>query len=365
MIHMASTSILEDVNKIVALDSANLLSGITALPEQLEDTWQAVSKIVVNNPDSIKNIVVAGMGGSGLGADIAISSLSDQLLKPVQVVHGYQLPNYISADTLVVLASFSGTTEEILACHQQATAAGTQQAIISASGPLLETAKKLGYSYYQIEATYNRSQQQRMALGYALLGIIGVLRQAGALKLETSDLQPVIQAVKEVVIACGVENEVENNPAKHLAYEIIDRQPVLIGAEFMEGALHTATNQLNENGKIFADYKVIPEMNHHLLEGLKYPVSNAHHHFFVFIESDLYLPANQHRLTLTQKIVEDLDIPNLTIHLKAPTKLAQVFELITTWSFASIYLAVLEGFDPGPLPVVDAFKSDLKQLQSA
>lgn len=356
-----ASSILENPTQLAELDADNLLSGISALPEQLEHTWESVKQVQFTNTDAIKNVVVAGMGGSGLGADIAITGLADRLSKPVQLVHGYVLPGYVNSSTLVILASFSGTTEEILSCSQEAQKKGAQIAVISAGGPLLNLAQEKNFPYYKIESTFNRSQQQRMALGYALLGVIGMVRQAGACELSDVDIHDLISTVKDIAITCGVESKIEDNPAKHLAFEIIDRQPVLVGAEFIEGALHTAANQLNENAKVFAEYKVIPEMNHHLMEGLQYPTNNANHHFFIFVDSDLYKPANHHRLELTQEIVEGLDILSLTMKLKSATKLSQTFELITIWSFTSVYLALLQGFNPGPLPVVDKFKADLKQ----
>lgn len=355
------STILENPTAIAELDQDNLLSGATALPEQIEHAWDAIKKIQFKQPTTFQNVVIAGMGGSGLGADIAITALADRLTAPVQLVQGYDLPNYIDEKSLVILASFSGTTEEILNCLQQAQAAEAQLAVISASGPLLELATQHNLPYYKIEATYNRSSQQRMALGYALFGVIGMLHQAGVYQLEDSEIETVIKTVKDMVIKCGVESKVEDNPAKHLAFELIDREPVLIGAEFLAGAMHTAVNQLNENAKTLANYKVIPEMNHHLLEGLKFPRNNVNHHFFVFVDSELYLSSNHHRLELTQEIVDDLDIPNLTMKLTAETRLAQIFELITVWSFTSIYLALLENINPGPLPVVDSFKAALKQ----
>jgi len=353
------TSILENTTQITQLDGDNLLSGITALPEQMNHAWQETKKI--SFPKTIiENVVVAGMGGSGLGADIAISALSERQTAPIQIVHDYSLPNYISAKTLVILASFSGTTEEILSCAKQAEAAQAQIAVISAGGALLELAQKNNYPYYHIEPTYNRSTQQRMALGYALVGMLGMLSQAGFCPITDQEMVVVVTAVKDMVIRCSTEQAVIDNPAKHLAFELIDHQPYFIGAEFLAGALHTTTNQLNENAKIFAQFAVIPELNHHLLEGIQYPADNDSRHFFVFIDSDLYLKNNHDRLELTQELVESLDVPSLLIKLHSSTKLAQSFELLTLGSFTSIYLALLEGFDPGPLPIVDRFKTQLK-----
>jgi glucose/mannose-6-phosphate isomerase len=134
-----------------------------------------------------------------------------------------------------------------------------------------------------------------------------------------------------------------------------------VGAEFLEGALHVASNQFNENAKIFADYKIIPEINHHLLEGLDFPKSNPLNHFFIFFQSKLYHPRNQKRLSLTKELLEKKGIDGTMVNLESENKITQVFELITLTSFANLYLAFLENIDPCPIKSVDWFKAQLKK----
>ena len=144
-----------------------------------------------------------------------------------------------------------------------------------------------------------------------------------------------------------------------MAYTCLERRPILVASEFLVGATHVATNQFNENAKLFADFKVVPELNHHLMEGLRFPASNIGSHVFLFFNSEFYQPRNQKRMKLTQEIVEQNQIDTLAVELQADTKLTQVFELITLMSYTNFYTAMLEGIDPCPVPFVDQFKEEL------
>ena len=116
---------------------------------------------------------------------------------------------------------------------------------------------------------------------------------------------------------------------------------------------------ISENAKIFADYKVIPEINHHLMEGLQFPRTNPLHHVFLFINSELYRERIQKRMRLTQEVVEQNEIETIHIDLTSDTKLTQVFELITLMAYTGFYLSILEGLNPSPIPFVDSFKEAL------
>ena len=266
--------------------------------------------------------------------------------------------------TLVVLSSYSGTTEEVLAAALEAEAHEAQIMVICAGGTLLELAQTKGYAYYKIDPVHNPSNQPRMAIGYSVFGTIGLLEKAGLLSLTDQDVAEVVATITKQVAACTVEVMGEENPAKTLAYLMIDRQPFFVVSEFLEGAAHASANQHNENAKAFVNYKIVPEINHHLMEGLRFPKSNASTHFFVFVTSVLYQPEISLRMKLTQQIVEDNDIETTAVPLQASSKLAQAFEMIALFSFSGFYLAMLEGIDPSPIPFVDSFKDELKKLKT-
>jgi glucose/mannose-6-phosphate isomerase len=355
------TTILDSRTEIAKLDQSNMMGSIESLGDQVRHAWEDIGKIEFKPTSDIHNLVMVGMGGSGLGADVIKHLFKDELKVPLDIVNDYTLPAYVNENTLVVLASYSGTTEEVLVCAQLAQSANAQIMMVCAGGDLEKIAQDNGYTMYKIDPKYNPSSQPRMAIGYAVFGAIGLLAKTRLLTLSDQQVQDVIKTINNQVESCKVEIPSVENPAKALAFTMIDRRPIFIVSDFLEGAGHTSTNQHNENAKIFADYKVVPELNHHLLEGLMYPSSNADTHIFIFMQSLLYHQKNIIRMKLTQKIVEDNNIDTITIPLQARTKIEQVFEMLTMLGFAGFYLGMLEGIDPSPIPFVESFKVQLKE----
>ncbi|PIR61668.1 MAG: hypothetical protein COU66_02575 [Candidatus Pacebacteria bacterium CG10_big_fil_rev_8_21_14_0_10_44_11] len=358
------TTVLDSREAIAILDKSNMLGSVESLHKQLSHAWEATEKIEFAPSAKITQVVVAGMGGSALGADVIKSLYKTELDVSFDIVRDYSLPAYVSENTLVILASYSGTTEEIVACAQEAIDKKAQIMVIAAGGTLIELAEKHHWAHYQIDPTYNPSAQPRMAIGYAVFGMICLLGKAGILSLTKAEVDQVAGVIQTTVEASGVEVPQESNPAKLLAYAMYDKRPIFVIAGFLEGAGHVVANQCNENAKAYADYKVIPELNHHLMEGLRFPSSNKSTHVFVLINSALYHPRCQVRMKLTQTIIEANHIETMKLELQAPTKLAQVFETIALVGFAGFYLSMIEGIDPSPIPFVDTFKDELAKVKS-
>jgi len=363
MINIKNASILDNRSQINKLDPDGALASAESLADQINQVWQERKQIVFNQDKikSISKIVVAGMGGSALGADVVLHLFKDILAVPMIINRDYQLPNFVDSKTLVILSSYSGNTEEVLACAEIAKLKKAQIAAISAGGKLGEIVKKNHYPSFIIKAKHNPSQQPRMAIGYSIMAFISILSAAKLLRFEEKQLLEIIDVINRITEESQVEIAQEENQAKLLAFLSLERRPILIGAEFLEGALHTACNQFNENAKIFADYKIIPEINHHLLEGLNFPKSNPLNHFFIFFQSKFYHPRNQKRIQLTQKLLEKKGLDNIIVNLTSENKITQVFELITLTTFANLYLAFLEKINPCPIPSVDWFKDQLKK----
>jgi len=326
------SSILEDRQAIKKLDPSGALASAESLADQVKQVWQEREQVVFKSDKikSISNIVVAGMGGSALGADVVLNLFKDSLTVPMLINRDYQLPAFVNQNSLVILSSYSGNTEEVLACAKAAKIKKAQIAVISAGGELAVFAEENQYPKFLIEAKHNPSGQPRMAIGYSIMAFIVILSVAKLLDFTEEQLLEVVDTVNLVTEKCKVEIEQEKNKAKLLAFLSLERRPILVGAEFLEGALHVACNQFNENAKIFADYKIIPEINHHLLEGLTFPKSNSLNHFFIFFQSKLYHPRNQKRLTLTKELLEKKEIDGTIVDLETENKITQA---IFIWHF--------------------------------
>ncbi len=356
--------IIDSKEKIAEIDVENVLGSIQALADQIKQAWDTTQQLELNLKDPIANITVAGMGGSGLGADVVQHAYRDQLKVPFTIINDYQLPEYVNQKSLVILSSYSGNTEEVLSCAQQAQQKKAQILVITQGGKLAKLADQHEYGAYYMQTDHNPSNQPRMAVGYAIIGLIGLLNRADLISVSDKDINRAMKTVLWMMQRCRVEEAIDDNPAKTLSYTLVDRRPNLVAAEFLTGAVHVASNQFNENAKTFANFYQIPEINHHLLEGLKLPDSNQLDNIFLFFNSQDYHPQNQKRITLTQKAVSREKIESLKIELESEGKLLQVFELITLMAYTNFYLSMLNKIDPSQIPMVDWFKAQLADDKS-
>ncbi len=352
-------SILDSRDEIKKLDKSNLLGSVEALADQIVDTLAQTQSLTVpaNYKSGINNVVVSGMGGSVLASHIIKNLYKSELKVPFDVVSHYDLPSYVNENTLVILASYSGTTEETLASAKQAITKNAKIMVITGGGPLADLAKVNSWPMYQIHATFNPSNQPRLAIGYAVVGQLVLLSKAGILPDQKSELIDLTANLKEM---CGqLKPESENNIAKNLTFSIYDKHIILVGAEHLIGAAHVFNNQLNENAKVLTSEWHLPEFNHHYMEALSFPKLAKETTVFFFFNSALYHERVQKRVLLTKNLVEQKGYETQIFLATSKTKLEQVFEVIQLGEFVAAYLPVLYGIDPSSIPNVDWFKTEM------
>jgi glucose/mannose-6-phosphate isomerase len=354
--------ILDSRDQIAALDTQNGLGSIEMLGSQVQQIWKDAQALHFDDSyRQVKNVVVAGMGGSILGTHVIQTVFKEELAIPVLIVPDYELPKFVNQDTLVITSSYSGTTEETLAAAEDAKKKGAKIAGITSGSKLAEFLRANNYPALIFDTAFNPCNSPRMALGYSIFGQIALFAQAGLLKVAQTEYQAVLDIIAKVHLQCSVNVVQDQNPAKLLAFTMLGRIPVVTAAEHLEGVAHVIANQLNENAKTFSEYRVIPELNHHLMEGLQFPDTNPQNLLFVTLTSGLYMPSNQRRMTLTEQVLEQNHIEFSQHQLSGKTKLEQAFELLLLGSYASFYLAILHNQNPTPNPWVDWFKSELKK----
>lgn len=355
-------SILDDREQINVIDTKQALTSFEMLGSQIQQVWELAQELTFSHqPNEITNVVVAGMGGSILGTHVIQTVFRDELKVPVIIAPDYEVPSFVNEHTLVIASSYSGTTEETLAAAQDAQTKHAQICGISSGGKLAEWLREHNYPALVFEPTYNPSNSPRMALGYSIFGQIALFSAAGLLTLGDSEYQSVMDTIAQAQLQYSADVSQDQNAAKLLAFEMKERLPIVTAAEHLEGVAHVFANQLNENAKTYAEYRVIPEMNHHLMEGLQFPESNPSNLLFLTVHSDLYLLSNQKRLNLTEQVIEQNHVEFIRHQVQGTTKLAQAFELIVFGAYASFYLAMLNNQDPTPNPWVDWFKAELKK----
>jgi len=365
---MADTPLLDNQDHFESLDSTKTLLSIELIGNQIQEIWQLSDSLEVSKEIQEKitlkkfaHIVVCGMGGSILGTDIIQSLFTESLPAPLTIVPDYTLPAFVNEHSLVIAASYSGGTEETWTAVQTAHQKGATIAGITSGGKIANFLKENNYPCLQFSQEHNPSQIAKMGLGYSIFGQMMLFAKLGLITLSENDYQTILNAVATAHLKMSSTVIQQQNIAKLLAFQLYDRLPMVLAAEHTAGAAHVFVNQLNENAKTLAEFHIIPEMNHHLLEALAFPKSTKDHTSWISVKSNLYQAENQKRVTVTEQTLEDHGFP-VTLHqLTEETKLGQVFELLMLGTYTSFYLAMLHNVDPGPIPVVDWFKAELKK----
>lgn len=357
---------LDNPQTIQELDKSSVLESASLLPEQIEQTWEEVFKIDIplTRLEKVKNIVVAGMGGSALGAAI-IDSLSFEALDvPLEIIKGYHLPAYANENSLAIISSYSGNTEETISCCLEAMRRKCQIFAIATGGQLADLAKKSKLPAYIFKARYNPSGQPRMGLGYSIAAQLAILSRCKLIRLSEGQITETVNFLKEMRPRVTFDVPSSKNIAKKIATSLRNKAVVLVSSEHLIGATHAFKNMLNENSKTFAVRFSVPEMNHHLLEGLAHPMENKQLLKFLFLESEIYDPEIKKRMKISQDVVEKNGIFCFNLKINGRTRLTQVFETIYLGEFVSVYLSFLYKINPAPIPWVDYFKSRLKKFKS-
>ncbi len=349
----------DDIRKI---DINNGLLSIEQLGSQVKQSWEETRKLTFSDTyKNVRNVVVAGMGGSAYGTHVIQTLFKDELKVPVFSIPDYTLPAWVNEETLVVLSSYSGNTEETLVAGNDALQKGAQITGLCSGGKLAEFLRLHNFPAYIYNPEFNPCNVPRYALGYSVFGQMALLERTGLLSLSQAEYEDVLNVIADVVLHSSVEVKQDQNLAKILAYECVERLPILTVAEHLEGAGHVVANAFNETAKTYSEYRVVPEMNHHLMEGLAFPKSNDGNLLFLIVSSDLYGDGNRKRMRLTSQVIEKNTCEYKELTLKSKTKIGQVFELLTFGAYTTFYLAMLNGQNPTPNLWVDWFKEELKK----
>lgn len=337
-----------------------VLDTIHFFPQQLRESWKAVAALETSIDFSkILNVVICGMGGSALGGRIVHSLGAESLHVPVEVVSGYHVPFYVGEQTLVVLSSYSGGTEETISAFHEAYEKRGQLFVITTGGLLSDLAAEHQIPTYRIDPQFNPSNQPRLALGYAVGSLLSLFSRAGFISITTEQFEDAIKKCESYATEFDTDMPEEQNVAKKMAQALGVEIPILVASEHLMGTAHAFKNQLNETAKTFSALFDLPELNHHLLEGLAFPHDLANDIEFVFFESELYSDRVKKRFRITKEVLKKQRIESLVYNVRSIDKLSQVLEVLTFGSFVQYYLALKNNVKMMEIPWVDYFKQEM------
>lgn len=351
---------LDSKEEILKNDKSEIWVSIDKLPDQVEQVWNEIFNLSI--PESCplaKNVVISGMGGSALGGRIVDSLLLDRFRVPIEVVTEYNLPNYVDKNTLVILSSYSGNTEETLSAASEAVNRGATIFGVTTGNKLGEFLSANSLCGYIYDPKFNPSGQPRMGLGYSVAAILAVLARCKFIDIVDAEISEAVMFMRSYATKFGITSPTKDNPAKSIAIELVGSIPVLVASEHLLGSAHAFKNQLNENAKTFSALFDIPEINHHLMEGLGFPKEAKNLLKFVFLESAQYNKDVFTRYAITKDVTAQNGFKSVEYSLQSRQKLLQIFEILSLGAYTAYYLAALNEIDPTPIPWVDYFKEKM------
>ena len=350
---------LNNKEEIKQIDKSDVYDSVISLPKQAKQAWEEVMELDL--PESYKevsNIVFLGMGGSNLGFRIVKEVYVDQLALPAELVNGYRLPKSVDENTLVIVSSYSGNTEETLALANLALEKQAKLIALTTGGKLAELAKANQFPAYLIDPKHNKAGQPRLGLGYSVFSQIALFVKLGFIRVEQKEIDIIFSQFEALLTQWQIE-AVDNNQAKALAQKLVGKLPIWLGADHLAGNTRVAHNITNETPKVYSSYYVLPDLNHHLMEGLKNPPEVTKHLAVLAFDSNLYHARNQKRLEVTKLVVEKNSVDWYSYKPQAETKLGQACEVLLLSNFIVFYLSMLYKEDPCPIPWVNFFKENL------
>ena len=351
---------LDSLEEFKKFDQKGVLASIKMLPQQASQAWEEINDLKLSKAlSSAKNIVVCGMGGSALGGRVVDSLVEKKIRAPIEIFTQYFVPNYVNRDTLVILSSYSGNTEEAMSCAHDAIKRNAKIFGITTGGKLADFLNKEKKDAYIYEPIYNPSKMPRLSIGYSIFAILAFLNKTNFITLSEEELKNGIESLASNIKEFGPRTKEQDNLAKKMALKLQNKIPVIVSSEHLLGVSHVFKNQLNETSKTYSNLFDLPELNHHLLEGLKLPPKSKEVLHFLFLYSKLYTDRVAKRYSITQEVVGKNSVSYSQYPLKSETKFEQVLEILCLGSFISFYLAKLSGVDPSEIPWVDYFKKKL------
>ncbi len=297
----------------------------------------------------IKNVLICGLGGSGIGGSIVAELVVANAIVPINVTKGYFIPAYVNENTLVIISSYSGNTEETLNCMNLAISKKAKIVGITSGGKVLEICKANSFDCIVVPG----GMPPRSCLGYSLTQLFFIL---GFNKLISNNYKAELEAAVKLIDAEESNIVAE---AKILAQTLKGRLPVIYATTYNEGIAIRFRQQLNENAKILCWHHIIPEMNHNELVG--WTEKNNNLSVLIFLDRDEY-SRNLTRVDINKEVIKNYTSTITEVYSKGNSVIEKAIYFIHLGDWISVELAEIRNVDAVEVNVINHLKSKLSEI---
>jgi glucose/mannose-6-phosphate isomerase len=329
-----------------------LIEGFTQQLGHALKIGQAVD--LVRPGSDIRNILITGMGGSGIGANLVESLTFGRVPIPITVSKSYNIPQFVSPHTLFIACSYGGDTEETLATVHKGMLKRAHIICVTSGGKLLEMAKEYNLFYIQIPVT---SSNPRAQLGYTLISLMYALYHTNLIGAAF------IKETENAIEYLDRGEKAIQSEAELIAKKLRGKLPVIYCDERLKAMAIRFQNQINENAKQMAHVNTFPEMNYNEIEGWRFPENILPQLQVVYLYSDHDHERVEKRMEICRDIFEKKSNPIIDIVAEGASLLEQYYYLIHLTDWISYYLAKENGIDPDTEETVDFVKGELAKLK--
>ncbi|MCX7878014.1 MAG: bifunctional phosphoglucose/phosphomannose isomerase [Ignavibacteria bacterium] len=340
-------------------DKSDMYSVIRDFPLQLEEAFNIGKNTdVPYDLSGINKIIFTGMGGSAIGGDIIRSYCVKEMTIPFIVNRNYTLPSYAEGNTLLVVSSYSGDTEETIAAYEEGKSRGCKILTITSGGKLSVLSENDGFYSIKIPKGY----QPRCALGFSFLPFMMFLRNKGLINFNDSVIEEFINYLK-LKSSSFSDYENADNLAVSIARHLYGKIPVIYSSSDMLDAVNLRwRSQFAENSKVLAFGNLLPEMNHNEICGWENNKEILRNFAVIMLRDTDDHPRNRYRMKITSEIIEPYRGVMIELESEGRNRLERMFDLIYLGDWVSYYLAILYKSDPSEIENINILKRKLTEI---
>lgn len=318
---------------------------IAHFPEDMEESIAQHRNLGKPDLRPFDNILITGLGGSGIGGSLIAETLAPSAKVPIVVNKNYEVPAWVNEKTLVIACSYSGNTEETIAAAEQAKKQGAQLAVITSAGKLLKMAQDENLPLVELPGGF----PPRAAFGHSSVALFALLGVCGVAQWNANEFLKIADHLKE-------KQEEIKSIARDLAEKLSGRIPVLYSAEGLSAVAVRWRQQINENAKMLCWHHVFPEMNHNELVGW---AGGDNRMGVVILRSSDDHPRSAVRLDLSRDLIAKQTDVVEEVEAVGDNQLERMYYLIAVGDWLSLYLSEKRGVDPVEVNVITHLKSEL------
>jgi glucose/mannose-6-phosphate isomerase len=353
---LVKATILDDFDAVKRVDKSNMLSFCVDAAKHYGSAAKLTEKIEISYSKP-KTVIVGGMGGSAIGGDLLKDWARSRVTVSIEVCRDYSLPAYADRETLVVVTSYSGETEEALNVFLDAVKRRCMIFCISSGGVLQEFAHKLSIPHLLVPG----GMAPRATLPYLFMPLPAILEKVGLVSGLKEEYLETVRILKQVSTENSLNRPLSDNLSKKLASEIKGTIPSIYGFGIYKSVAQRFKTQVNENSKNPAKWEFFPELNHNEIVGWEGVREFAEVLSVIFIRDQLEPEEIRQRIEVTKDIVSHKTRRLSEVWSRGESDMAKMSSVICIGDFTSVYLAALRGIDPTPVKTIDVLKERLTE----